>query len=69
MIGSFAPTNLRGVLQAMADAQQDDADQLRAAVAREKINTCQTKLDRVPGGGCTVHFAASVRVKRKRTVA
>jgi hypothetical protein len=30
----------------MADAQHDDADQHRGLAAREKIKTCQTKLDR-----------------------
>lgn len=30
----------------LADAQHDDADQRRVIAAREKINTCQTKLDR-----------------------
>ncbi|HEV8571048.1 MAG TPA: recombinase family protein [Actinoplanes sp.] len=43
---AFSPANLRTTLQAMADAQHDDADQHRVIAAREKINTCQTKLDR-----------------------
>jgi site-specific DNA recombinase len=43
---AFTPTKLRTTLQAMADAQHDDADQHRIIVAREKISTCQTKLDR-----------------------
>jgi hypothetical protein len=43
---AFSPINLRTTLQAMADAQHDDADQHRVVAAREKINTCQTKLDR-----------------------
>ena len=43
---AFSPANLRTTLQAMADAQHDDTDQHRRAAAREKINTCRTKLDR-----------------------
>ena len=43
---AFTPSNLRGTLQAMADAQHDLVDQQRIAAAREKITTCQTKLDR-----------------------
>ena len=43
---AFSPTNLRTTLQAMADAQHDDTDQHRVLAAHEKINTCQTKLDR-----------------------
>jgi hypothetical protein len=43
---AFAPANLRSTLQAMADAQHDDGDQHQVAAAREKISTCQTKLDR-----------------------
>jgi site-specific DNA recombinase len=42
----FAPANLRTTLQAMADAQHDDAEQHRVIAAREKISTCQTKPDR-----------------------
>jgi hypothetical protein len=43
---AFSPANLRATLQAMADAQHDDAAQHRLIAAREKINTCQTKLGR-----------------------
>jgi hypothetical protein len=43
---AFSTANLRTTLQAMADAQHDDADQHRVIAAREKITTCRTKLDR-----------------------
>jgi site-specific DNA recombinase len=43
---AFSTANLRTTLQAMADAQHSDADQQRVIVAREKIATCDTKLDR-----------------------
>lgn len=43
---AFSSANLRTTLQTMADAQHDDADQHRVAAARQKISTCQTKLDR-----------------------
>jgi site-specific DNA recombinase len=43
---AFSSTNLRATLQTMADAQHSDADQQRVIVAREKIATCDTKLDR-----------------------
>jgi len=42
----FSPTSLRTTLQAMVDAQYDDADQHRVIAAQEKIATCRTKLDR-----------------------
>ena len=43
---AFAPANLRGTLQAMADAQDDEIDQKRAAGARERIAASKNKLDR-----------------------
>lgn len=43
---AFRPANLQVTLQAIADAQHNDADQQRIAAAREKITICQTKLDR-----------------------
>jgi DNA invertase Pin-like site-specific DNA recombinase len=43
---AFSAANLRTTLQAMADTQHDNADQHRIIAAREKISTCQTKLDR-----------------------
>jgi site-specific DNA recombinase len=43
---AFSSANLRATLQTMADAQHSDADQQRVIVAREKIATCDTKLDR-----------------------
>jgi site-specific DNA recombinase len=43
---AFSSAHLRATLQAMADAQHGDADQQRLNVAREKIATCDTKLDR-----------------------
>ena len=43
---AFSPSNLHTTLQAMADAQHDDADQHRANAARDKISTCKNKLDR-----------------------
>ena len=43
---AFSASNLRSTLQAMADAQHNDADHHRIIAAREKIATCHTKLGR-----------------------
>ena len=43
---AFAPVNLQHTLQALADAQHDETTAHRIAAAREKIGSCQTKLDR-----------------------